>query len=137
MTRTKLVGIAVGVAVLTFLIGWLWGASGRSAAEHAQQRAEMALGLEEARTSILHGRVAIYNVNFGDASREFEEAKAALTRVRAQLNELGREEDGGRVATALAKLDEAQRQVNSLDQTANATAAEALQALDGIAFEEQ
>jgi hypothetical protein len=132
MTRSRLVLIGAGVLVLSFVVGWLLGASGRSGAEQAQRQAEMLLDLQTGRARILEARVALYNVNFGDASRLLERAKPALARGRDALTAIGRAADAGSIDRALAAVDEAQRMVGSLDQGANTKLADALEAFKAL-----
>ena len=63
-------------------IGYAWGGSGRFTLQTALDEARERLDIAEARGHLLDARVSLYNVNFGDASRHFEEAKAPLRRVR-------------------------------------------------------
>lgn len=132
MTKSRLALIGAGVLVVVFAAGWLWGASGRSAAENALETAELQLDLSSARADLLAARVALYNVNFGDASRRIEEARPALTRARDALNAAGRTAHAGFVDAALRAVEEAQRMAGALDQGANTRLAEAIDALAEI-----
>ena len=69
--------------------------------------------------------MAIYSVNFGEASRHLEAARGLLGRANERLNSLGRDDEVRRVQTALASIDDAQRMAGKLDQSANARAGEA------------
>jgi hypothetical protein len=69
--------------------------------------------------------VAIYSVNFGEASRHLEGARGLLGRADDRLKSLGRDDDVRQVRTALASIDEAQRMAGKLDQSANSRAGEA------------
>ena len=89
----------------------------------------VALDIAEARGQVLDGRVSLYNVNFGDASRHFEEAKAPLRRVRERYQKVGKNAAAGSIGAALAQVEEAQRLAGKLDQSANAKANEALEAI--------
>ena len=117
-------GIAVGL-VVALLAGWLWGASGRSEMARALQTSELRSELLGARAAALDARVAIYSVNFGEASRHLEDARGLLGRADERLKSLGRDDDVRRVQTALASIDEAQRMAGKLDQSANSRAGEA------------
>lgn len=125
----KLIGSLVLALVVTFGIGWLAGASGRAAIEQqlleAQERADFA----QARALISDGRVSLFLVNFGDASRRFEEARGVVERVQKRLREVGQAERAGRLEIALTHLRDAQRLAASLDSSAQGAAAEALRAL--------
>ena len=125
MTKAKLVlGIAVALAV-ALLAGWIWGASGRSDMARALQTSELRGELLGARAAVLDARVAIYSVNFGEASRHLENARGLLGRANERLKSLGRDDEVRQVQTALASIDDAQRMAGKLDQSANSRAGEA------------
>jgi hypothetical protein len=117
-------GIAAGLAV-ALLAGWIWGASGRSGMAQALQTSELRGELLGARAAVLDARVAIYSVNFGDASGHLENARGLLGRAIARLQSLGRDEEVKQLETAQAHLDDAQRMAGKLDQSANSRAGEA------------
>ncbi len=122
---TKLVlGIAVGLAV-ALLAGWIWGRSDRSDMARALQTSELRGELLGARAAVLDARVAIYSVNFGEASRHLEGARGLLRRADDRLRSLGRDDEVRQVQTALASIDDAQRMAGKLDQSANSRAGEA------------
>jgi len=122
MTKAKLVlGIAVGLAV-ALLAGWIWGTSGRSAMARALQTSELRGELLGARAAVLDARVAIYSVNFGEASRHLEDARGLLRRADERLKSLGRDDEVRQVQMALASIDDAQRMAGKLDQSANSRA---------------
>ena len=91
----------------------------------ALQTSELRGELLGARAAVLDARVAIYSVNFGEASRHLEDARGLLGRADERLNSLGRDDEVRRVQTALASIDEAQRMAGKLDQSANSRAGEA------------
>jgi len=122
---TKLVlGIAAGLAV-ALLAGWIWGRSGRSDMAGALQTSELRGELLGARAAVLDARVAIYSVNFGEASKHLEGARGLLRRADERLKSLGRDDEVRQVQTALASIDDAQRMAGKLDQSANSRAGEA------------
>jgi hypothetical protein len=121
---TKLISMAVALFVAV-LCGWLWGTSGRSALARALQTSELRGDLLGARAATLDARVAIYSVNFGEASRHLEDARGLLGRADKQLKSLGRDDEVKHVATAMAGIDDAQRLAGRLDQNANSRAGEA------------
>ena len=122
---TKLVlGIALALAV-ALLAGWIWGRSGRSDMARALQTSELRAELLGARAAVLDARVAIYSVNFGEASRHLEDARGLLGRADERLKSLGRDDEVRQVETALASIDDAQRMAGKLDQSANSRAGEA------------
>ena len=125
MTKAKLVlGIAAGLAVV-LLAGWLWGRAGRSELARALQVAELRGDLVAARAALLDARVAIYSVNFGEASSHLEDARALIGRADERLNGLGRDHHVKKLQSALATIDDAQRMAGKLDQGANSRAGEA------------
>lgn len=123
--------IALVVLLVVFGVGYGLGSSGRSAAEHALEGTEQQIDIANARALLLQARVSLYNVNFGDAQRQLQDAMAPLTRVRERLQKDG---NGSAVATLTAALQhcqQAQTLAGKLDQAANTETAQALQALDG------
>ena len=132
MTKAKLVlGVALGLAV-ALLAGWFWGASGRSDMAGALQASELRGDLLGARAAVLDARVAIYSVNFGEASRHLEDARGLLGRAEERLKSLGRDAELKQVQTAQASIDEAQRMAGKLDQNANSRAGEAAKLLADV-----
>ena len=117
-------GIAVGL-VVALLAVWIWGASGRSDMARALQTSELRGELLGARAAVLDARVAIYSVNFGEASRHLEGARGLLGRADERLKSLGRDDEVRQVRIALASIDDAQRMAGKLDQSANSRAGEA------------
>ena len=124
MTNARLVlGIAVGL-VVALLAGWIWGTSGRSDMVRALQNSELRSELLGARAAVLDARVAIYSVNFGEASRHLEGARGLLGRADERLKRLGRDDELKQLQTAMAGIDDAQRMAGKLDQNANSRAGE-------------
>ena len=109
--------------------GWMFGASGRSDVELARRAAVQRADLHEARAFILEGNVAIFQLNFGDATKRFESARVAVERMQAALRETGQAEPAGRLEVVLSHLRDAQRLAVSLDANARSAADQALQAL--------
>lgn len=125
--------VGIGVALLAALgAGWVWGASGTADLHRSLEIVELRSRLLEGRVAVLDARLAIYNVNFGEASRHFEAARSALRDADARLNALGRHEDAGQLETALTKIDEAQRKAGELNQDANALAADAAKTIEDV-----
>jgi hypothetical protein len=129
MTRGKL-GLSILVALIVTLgLGYGWGAAGRGALTTSLDEAKQHLDLAEARGHLLDARVSLYNVNFGDASRHFEEAKPALRRAQDRYQKAGSSAAAVSIGAALEHTAEAQRLAGKLDQTANAKAGDALEAI--------
>ena len=129
MTVLKKILIAVVIAIVVLGLGFPWGASGRRTAEGALDEARQQLDLAEARGRILEARVSLYNVNFGDAQRQLEDAKVPLTRARDRYQQDGKRDSAEGLSAALARLQDAQRLAGRLDQNANTQANEALKAI--------
>ena len=90
MTRGKLVLSVVVLLIVAVGLGFAWGASGRVTSEHALDDVKQQLDLAEARGHILEARVSLFNVNFGDAQRQLDDAKAPLQRARHERIEVSR-----------------------------------------------
>lgn len=129
MSRIRIALSALVALVVALGLGYAWGASGRSGVQNALDDARQRLDMAEARSAVLEARVSLYNVNFGDASRQFEEAKAPLRRVRERYQQDGKNAAAGSITAALEHIDEAQRLSGKLDQAANSKANDALQAM--------
>jgi hypothetical protein len=129
MSRAKLALTALVALIVTLGLGYGWGASGRYSMTSALDEARLQLDLAESRGHLLDARVSLYNVNFGDASRHFEEAKAPLGRARDRYEAQGRDAAAKSLAAALERVAEGQQLAAKLDQTANAKAADALDAI--------
>ena len=106
--------------------GWLYGASGRSDLEQSRRAAVQRAELSEARALVLEGNLAIFQLNFGDAVKRYESARAAVERIQTALRETGQAERAGRLEIALSHLRDAQRLAVSLDANARNAADAAL-----------
>jgi hypothetical protein len=132
MNKAKLVlGLFIALVVVLFA-GWFWGASGTADLSRRLEASELRNDLLTARGSVLDARLALYSVNFGEASRHLEEARGALRRAEAQLETLGRPDDVKQLKAAFARIDESQQLAGKLDQTANARAADAAKTIDEV-----
>ena len=120
---------AVVAAIVIAGIGYAMGGSGRYQLQSSLEDTREKLDIAEARGHLLEARVSLYNVNFGDASRHFEEAKAPLRRIRERFQRVGMNAAAGSIAAALAQVEEGQRLAGKLDQAANARANDALEAI--------
>jgi hypothetical protein len=129
---TKLILRVAGGLVVALLAGWIWGRSGQSDMARALQASELRGDLLGARAAVLDARVAIYSVNFGEASRHLEDARGLLGRAEERLKSLGRDAEVKQVQTAQANIDDAQRMAGKLDQNANSRAGEAAKTLADV-----
>jgi hypothetical protein len=129
MRGLKLVLIVVVLVLVAFGAGFGWGASGRSTAQSALDGVLQQVDLSTARGHILEARVSLYNVNFGDAQRQLDDAKGPLTKARDRAQADGKKEAADALTAALGHVQEAQRLAGRLDQNANSRANEALKAI--------
>jgi hypothetical protein len=129
MTRTRMVLVTFAALIVALGIGYAMGGSGRFTLQNALDETRARLDVAEARGHLLEARVSLYNVNFGDASRHFEDAKAPLRRVRERYQAVGKNAAAGSIDAALAHVEEGQRLAGKLDQSANARANDALEAI--------
>lgn len=127
--RGKLILTAFAALIITLGLGFAWGASGRIALRTNLDDARQQLDLSDARALILDARVSLYNNNFGDASRHFEDSKAPLRRVKQRYQDASRSDAASSIDAALGHVDEAQRLAGKLDPSANGRAGEALDAI--------
>jgi hypothetical protein len=132
MSRLKQFLTVVVLIVVALGLGFAWGASGRMALEHGLTDAQQQLDLSDARGHVLDARVSLYNVNFGDAQRQLEDAKGPLTRARDRMQADGKKDAADTLSTALTKVQDAQRLASRLDQGANAQAGDALKAIQSV-----
>jgi len=124
MTLFALLGLVVAVCA-----GWLWGAWGRWASETQWRDAELRAQFAEARASLCAARVDVFELNFGRASGDLEQAKKAMGAVAGELGKAGRSDAAAAVQEALKKAGEAQQLAGNVDQAANARVADAIAAL--------
>lgn len=129
MARSKLILVSLVALVVALGLGYAWGASGRFAIQDTLDQSEQKLDLAEARGHLLEARVSLYNVNFGDATRHLEEAKAPLRRAGVRYQDVGKNAAAGSLAAAVEHITEAQRLSSKLDQSAGSKANDALEAI--------
>jgi hypothetical protein len=130
MAKKILVGSAVVLVAL--LAAFLWGASGKWGIEDALEQSTLRGDLLEARGAVLTARIALYNTNFGDASRSLEEARAVVERAAQRLRTLGRESDATQLEAAIVPVRDAQQLAGKLDLGANSRAADAEKTIDSV-----
>ena len=129
ISRGKLFLWFVLALLVCVLGGFVWGRSGRAELQTTVDDVKQQLDLAEARGEILDGRVSLYNNNFGDASRHFENAKPSLQRLKQRYSDDGKRAATASIDTAGGLVDEAQRMAAKLDPSANNKAGQALEAL--------
>jgi hypothetical protein len=131
--KTRQIALSIAAALLIALLaGYLWGASGRRAAQQALKASSLRADLLAARGSIVDARVDLYNVNFGSASRDLQAAIDRLPSLADRLKTSGTPDDQQAIAQAAAKADEAHRLAGKLDAGANTRAGDAVTALDRV-----
>jgi hypothetical protein len=128
MTLRRL-GIAAVALVICLLGGWCWGASGKSTLETERRAAVERADLLEARSLILAGRVSLYGLDFGSASKSFVSARQVVERLQVAWRETGQTDRASRAEIALAHLKDAERLAIALDASAQNAALQALEAL--------
>ncbi|MBA2303249.1 MAG: hypothetical protein H0W08_11505 [Acidobacteria bacterium] len=129
MTRGRILLSALVVLVVCLGLGYAWGSSGRGVLQTALDDSRQQLDLAEARGALLDARVSLYNNNFGDASRRFDDAKEPLRRVKDRYQDGGESRAASSIDAALTHVDEAQRLAGKLDPASNSRAGEALEAI--------
>ena len=118
--------IALALAVLG---GYIWGATGRWRAEDALVKAGAGLHLASARGNMLAARVDLFEVNFGEASRSLESAKADLVTAAEAFERLDLDAEAAAAREVAARVDDARQLAGRLDQTANSRLADAIRLL--------
>ena len=129
MSRKNQLLTVVVLIIVALGLGFAWGASGRQTMEQGLDDVRQQLDVSNARSHILDARVSLYNVNFGDAQRQLEDAKAPLTRARDRAQSEGKKDAADALSTALTRVQDAQRLASRLDQGANTQAGEALKSI--------
>ena len=117
---------------VALLAGSLWGRSDRSEVARALQTSVLRGELLAARAAVLDARVAIYSINFGEASSHLEDARGLLGRAGDRLHSLGRDAAVSQLQTALAGIDDAQRMADKHVQSANSHAGEAAMTIAAV-----
>ena len=128
--KRLLIGVVVSLVALA--AGWVWGSWGRWEAERTLHASELRRELVEARGAVLDARLAIYNVNFGNATQHLEAARTVIHSAQNRLQAAGRDEDVERLDRVLSRIDEARRTAGNLDQAANTHAATAASAISEL-----
>src|SRR5258708_8774632 len=116
MKGFKLDLIVVLLLIVAFGLGFGWAASGRATAQQAVDEVKQQLDLADARGHILEARVSLYNVNFGDAQRQLDDAKAPLTRARDRAQAEKKHEAADSLSAALAHVQDAHHLTGRLHQ---------------------
>ena len=129
MKTLKAILAMLAALALAVLGGWIWGSAGGARAEDALARAGAGLHLANARGNLLAARVSLFEVNFGDASRSLENARADLLTAAEAFDRLRLRDEAAAAREVVARLGDAQERAGRLDQTANTRLAEAIRLL--------
>jgi len=103
--------------------------AGQARMEEALARAGAGLHLANARGNMLAARVSLFEVNFGEASRSLESAKADLVTAAEAFDRMRLKEEAAAAREVAARVDDAKQLAGRLDQSANTRLAEALRLL--------
>lgn len=125
----KAVAVMLAALALAVVGGWIWGATGQWRTEAALARAGVGLHLANARANMLAARVSVFEVNFGNASRSLESARADLITAAEAFDRLRMKAEAAAAREAASRVDGARELTGRLDQTANARLAEAIRLL--------
>ena len=129
MKTLKAILAMLAALALAVLGGWIWGSAGGARAEDALARAGAGLHLSNARGNLLAARVSLFEVNFGDASRSLESARADLLTAAEAFDRLRLTDEAAAARAAVARVNEAQQLAGRLDQSANSRLAETIRLL--------
>jgi hypothetical protein len=132
MPNIKVLASIVAAVAVAALLSFFYGRSGVSVDREALEATRLRLQLVEARAQVLDGRVSLYLVNFGDASRHFAFAKGQIAPARATLTARGQGELAATLDRAAKEIDRAQELATRLSQDANSRAAEAARMLNDV-----
>jgi hypothetical protein len=133
MRHLKLAGIGVLVAATILALGFLWGASGRWAAQEKLARVEQQLLLSDARRETYAGTLELQKLNYGAAAAHFEAARAASDQVRLRAEASGDTATVEQAGSATGLLAEARSLCAKVDQAAGERAQRAARALEQAA----
>jgi hypothetical protein len=126
----RVIGIILLALVVAAVGGWFTGSSGRSTIERERTVIEMRAEFAEARALVLEGRVSLFQSNFGDAIKQFQQAGQRIASIQSRLRTMGQIEQASRLQMAASSLGDAQRLAATFDTTkAQASADQALGAL--------
>lgn len=129
MKTLKAILAMLAALALAVLGGWIWGSAGQARAEDALARGGAGLHLANARGNLLAARVSLFEVNFGDASRSLESARADLLTAAEAFDRLRLKDEAAAAREAVARVNEAQQLAGRLDQSANSRLAETIRLL--------
>jgi hypothetical protein len=132
MRTLKLVVAFLVALILAGLGGWMWGARGTSVAEAALVESGVREHAAMVRINLLQARVDLFQLNFGNATRALDAARADLVTWEGALAQRRETAGAEAIRTAMGLVSEAQKQVSRLDQSAQGTIERALATVAGV-----
>lgn len=130
MTKARLALAGLLAVLVVLFAGYLWGASGRGAAEDRAGALEVRLRAAEAQRALAVARVDLFELNYGQASRRLEDARRAVERLATLVSREGPREAEAPIQEAAGHTRQAQQLLAQMDQAAGSRAADALAALE-------
>jgi hypothetical protein len=129
----KTIGAVVLAILVALAAGWFWGASGKSTISAGRRAFEERATIAETRAALLNARLSLIALNFGEAARDLATARTLATELQARLRETGQAERAGHVEIVLAHIRDAERLAAAPSRDAEASTAQAVDALKNIA----
>ncbi|MEW5981897.1 MAG: hypothetical protein AB1806_05950 [Acidobacteriota bacterium] len=133
MKRILLAAIGMAAALLLAVLGgWMWGTAGSREATSALADSGYRLHAALARGHLLEARVHLFEVNFGNAVRSLEAARADLETLAPNIERERGQDVARAIRKAIELAAEAQRLAGLLDQAAHSRTADAIRLLNGL-----
>jgi len=125
MSKWKLSGAVALVLVVTVLAAYLYGRSETSDLRTELAASRLRVQLAEARGQLLDAQIALYMVNFGQASQHLTYARPSLAAAKITLTDAGKPELAAKIEAAEKELNAARELAAKLSQDANSRAGQA------------
>jgi hypothetical protein len=126
----RLIAGALVALLVSFGVGWMFGASGRSEVQQSASGYRLRAQAAEAEALLLAARISLFETNFGDARQRLRGAADRLAEAQRDLREAGEAERAGRLEVVLAQTREADRLAGEFSPGAQAAVQTAIDALD-------
>jgi hypothetical protein len=126
----RLVAGALVALLVTFGVGWMIGASGRSDVQQSASGYRLRAQAAEAEALLLAARIGLFETNFGDARQRLRGAADRIAEAQRDLREAGEAERAGRLEVVLGETREADRLAGEFSPGAQAAVQRAIDALD-------
>jgi hypothetical protein len=127
----RFVAGALVVLLVTFGIGWMIGASGRSDVQQSASGYRLRAQAAEAEALLLAARISLFETNFGDARQRLRGAADRMAQAQRDLREAGEAERAGRIEVVLGQTREADRLAGEFSPGAQAAVQTAIESLHG------